>query len=82
MKLCPNCKNIYDNKDSSTNFCPYCGEKYSDYNTDTNKIDLFEFDHYENKRKYILSIALYFAIFYHNTYILENINSMIVCICN
>ena len=65
MKICKNCnKEYHDFDNSSSLFCPYCGEKYDDFNTVNEEKELFELDHYENKKKYILGIALYFSIFY------------------
>lgn len=64
-KQCKKCNMKYlltENENSE--YCPYCGEKYEDDDLINEEKDLFELDHYENKKKYILSIALYFGIFY------------------
>ena len=77
-KTCNNCKEkilVLENEES--NFCPYCGKKYDESNNQANEIDSFELDHYENKKKYILGIVLYFAFFYVASVIVSVVISFI-----
>lgn len=77
-KTCKKCnEQVLISENEVSIFCPFCGEKYEDLNSQVEEIDAFELDHYENKKKYILGIALYFAIFYVASLIITTIISYI-----